>query len=130
MAPSWRGNDRDAIAAKRADPERAANLYERRPGAELRRVRLTHDFADRERARIYLDGFPVLRSLADGIERPVTRPVNVVDAKAERYLVASRRHGAARKAEERLAAPGRNIQRLAVVRELDAVGAGRLAARH
>src|SRR5688500_10334074 len=37
-------NDRDAIAAERADPELVANLDQSRAGAELRRVGLADDF--------------------------------------------------------------------------------------
>src|SRR6185436_15136345 len=120
----------DAVAAERAGPELVADLDDRRAGAELRRVDLRQDLAHGERARIDLHGFPALSGLADGEQRAVARPVNVVDAKAERNFVARRRRGAAGNTEERLAAPLRDIQRLAVVGELDAVRAGRFAARH
>src|SRR6185503_2492467 len=127
---SRRRNDRDAIAAKRADPEFVADLDERRSGAELGRVGHRHDLAYGERARIDLDRFPALTGLPDGEQRAVARPMNVVDAETERDLVARRRRRAARDAKERLAAPRRDVKCLAVVGELDAVRAGRLAAGH
>src|SRR5688500_15089376 len=72
---SGRRNYRDAIPAERADPERVADLDERRAGAELRRVRLRNDVSNRERSRIDFHGFPALTGLADGVQRAIARPV-------------------------------------------------------
>ena len=56
--------------------------------------------------------------------------MQVVDAEAERDLLAIDRRLAARQPEERLTPPRRDVQRLAVVGQLEPVGARRLAARN
>src|SRR6185369_14313461 len=60
----------------------------------------------------------------------VVGPVDVVDPEAELHLVAADLLVAARQADERLAAPGGHIDRLAILRQLDAVRAGCFAAGH
>src|SRR5690606_24164633 len=75
--------DRDAVAAERADPERVADFDERRAGVEVGRVRFDEHVAHFERARIDLHGLPALLRLADGVQRAVAGPMNVVDPKSE-----------------------------------------------
>src|SRR5204862_7308067 len=66
----------------------------------------------------------------DREQRAVVRPVDVVDPETERNLVALDLLRAVRQAHERLAPPRGHVERLAVVRQLDAVRARGLAAGH
>src|SRR5436190_4098996 len=130
---SGRRNDRDPVASIGPEPEVPANLDRGRVARERRVVRPGQEVAHGERPRVDLHdaGATVARvgDLAGREQRAVAREVDVVDAKPERDLVALRRRRAAREANERLAAPRGEVERLAVGGELDAVRASGLAAR-
>src|SRR2546430_6733731 len=66
-----------------------------------------------------------------GDDQPTNgRLLKIVEAEADRNLIALDRRLAARESNERLAAPAGHVEPLAVFRDLDAVRTGRFAAWH
>src|SRR6516225_663335 len=122
VLPRWRRLDerknRDAITTYRTEPEFVGDLNGDSSDAEPVDIGMANEFLELQRGRIDLHDVRCLRrrgsSLAGSKQRAVRGPSEIVEAKANRNAVILDRRLPARQANERLAAPSANRQRLTV----------------
>src|SRR5262249_10073407 len=69
-------------------------------------------------------------ALARGEQSSIRRPANVVDAESNRHRISFERCLSSRKTDQRLTAPPADVQRLAVLRNFEAVRTCSLPARN
>ena len=133
---------RDAVAARRADPQFLAHLNGDGRERDLVAARIVDDLVILHRLRVYLadhragPGPACLPPAGIGSALPgheqqsVGRPPYVVHPESERDLVALHRRLTARETHERPVAPFGDVVPLSVLGNLEPVRTGRFAARH
>src|SRR3954447_15957313 len=105
----------DAIAAERADPQALADFSGYGAAAERRVVSALQHLRDGKRLRIDLDDIRRALTLPRRQQRSIAGAMQIVDAEPERNLLTVDRRLSPRQPDERLAAPGGDVQRLAIV---------------